>query len=275
MFLFAPYNFRVLCRFYRRNFGCNLTRTGAGEKNSNQRKQRRCQENQRGSADGGNAGTKRGSCHYNRCQRCTDSISQQQSCGNACNAQKHCLLAYHAAKLPGGDTDGFQQAIKSNIPGNGNLKNVVDNQIPCENHQCKERNNRQERCCVHAFAQLRRCIAPVYTDAYKFPFSRFVPSIPQVQIHLFHLTTDVDAGCHHHIQINTERLQPLGNRFCLDFLCVFFAHIDIVNRTDIIIFPPTYQRKCICFLIRRCRQRPHRISQFDICAQFRGNTQQL
>ena len=177
--------------------------------------------------------------------------------------------------MPGRNTNGFQQAIESNIPCNGNLKNVVDNQIACKDHQCKESDNCNQCCCIYAFSQLCRGIAPVYTNADTVFFSPGLPGIAKIQIYLLHLSPDIQAGCHHHIQVGAEGGHSRGH--ALGFHCagVFFGNVYIVNRADIIIIPPANQGESVRFLVGQLVLVAHGIGQCNFRSQLRLNAQQL
>ena len=49
--------------------------------------------------------------------------------------KQKCLLANDTFELPGRCANGFQKPVKPDIPCNRDLKNVIDDKIPRENHQ--------------------------------------------------------------------------------------------------------------------------------------------
>ena len=71
----------------------------------------------------------------NRHQNSADAVAQQQPRRNADQTKQKCLLANDAFELPGRCANGFQKSVKPDIPRNRDLKNVIDDKIPRENHQ--------------------------------------------------------------------------------------------------------------------------------------------
>ena len=268
------HRFCVLRRFHRRNLRGNSSGTGAGQQYRDQCKQCGSEENQRGGADGCNAGTEGGSRHDHRGQKRAHTIAQQQSHGNPHCAQQQCLLADDPAQLTGRDTDGFQQTVVANISVDGNLEDVVNNQIPGKNHQRQKRDNGKNRCGIDAFSQLGSGIAPVDANPNYIVTSVPLPGIPQIRVYLFHLSPDIHGGCHHDIQVCAERVHSGGDALRFHRPGVFLGYIDVVNRADIVIFPPPRQGKGICFFVRALVFIPYGKGERDLGAQFRFYPQQ-
>ena len=71
----------------------------------------------------------------NRNQNSANAVAQQQPRRNTEQTKQKCLLANDAFELPGRCANGFQKSVKPDIPYNRDLKNVIDDKIPRENHQ--------------------------------------------------------------------------------------------------------------------------------------------
>ena len=108
---------------------------GTGQKHRQQGEQHRTKEDHRRSADGGDACIQLDGVQDNRHQNSADAVAQQQPRRNADQTKQKCLLANDAFELPGRCANGFQKSVKPDIPCNRDLKNVIDDKIPRENHQ--------------------------------------------------------------------------------------------------------------------------------------------
>ena len=166
--------------------------------------------------------SKGGVFYHDRCQHGSGCIAQKQSNGNTNSRQKECLPADDAAKLPWCDTNRFQQTVKSDIFGNRNLKNVVNNQITGKNDQQQKSNHRNKRLHIHGLSKLGGSISPVHANTYTVFLTGVFPVIAQICIYLFHLSLDIDRRFHHHIQIRTKGCNTVSLCFCFYFFCIFF-----------------------------------------------------
>ena len=101
----------------------------------------RTKEDHRRSADGGDACIQLDGVQDNRHQNSADAVAQQQPRRNADQTKQKCLLANDAFELPGRCANGFQKSVKPDVPCNRDLKNVIDDKIPRENHQ-------QQKSCI-------------------------------------------------------------------------------------------------------------------------------
>ncbi len=74
-------------------------------------------------------------CKTTGTKNSADAVAQQPPRRNADQTKQKCLLANDAFELPGRCANGFQKSVKPDIPCNRDLKNVIDDKIPRENHQ--------------------------------------------------------------------------------------------------------------------------------------------
>ena len=80
--------------------------------------------------------------------------------------QGQCLPAHDTSQLPGCGTDGFQKSVKPDVRGNGNLKNVINDEIPGQQDDRQQKGQRRDGQRVCAALQRAGKIRPVdaYTD---------------------------------------------------------------------------------------------------------------
>ena len=135
LFFLSLHRIRIFGSLHRRDPGCHFPGLGAGQEHRQQGKQHRTEEDHGRGADGGDARIQLGGAQDNRHQNSADAVAKQQSCRNADQTKQKCLLANDAFELPGRCANGFQKSVKPDIPCNRDLKNVIDDKIPRENHQ--------------------------------------------------------------------------------------------------------------------------------------------
>ena len=134
-FFLGLHHIRIFGSLHRRDLGCHFSGLGTGQKHRQQGKQHGPKEDHRRSADGGDACIQLDGVQDNRHQNSADAVAQQQPRRNADQTKQKCLLANDAFELPGRCANGFQKSVKPDIPCNRDLKNVIDDKIPSENHQ--------------------------------------------------------------------------------------------------------------------------------------------
>ena len=135
LFFLGLHRIRIFGSLHRRDLSCHFSGLGTGQKHRQQGEQHRTKEDHRRCADGGDACIQLGGAQDNRHQNSADAIAQQQPRRNADQTKQKCLLANDAFELPGRCANGFQKSVKPDIPYNRDLKNVIDDKIPRENHQ--------------------------------------------------------------------------------------------------------------------------------------------
>ena len=135
LFFLGLHRICIFGSLHRRNPGCHFPGLGAGQKHRQQGKQHGANKDHRRSADGGDACIQLDGVQDNRHQNSADAVAQQQPRRNADQTKQKCLLANDAFELPGRCANGFQKSVKPDIPCNRDLKNVIDDKIPSENHQ--------------------------------------------------------------------------------------------------------------------------------------------
>ena len=67
--------------------------------------------------------------HHIRKEQISHGISCQKPCWDPDGGQAHCLPQNDPAQLLSGSPDGFQQAVILDILGDGNIKNIVNDQV--------------------------------------------------------------------------------------------------------------------------------------------------
>ena len=100
--------------------------------------------------------------HDHRRQLCPHQPAQHQPQGDARQSSGvSAWLADDAPQLPGRGADGFQQAVKPDVIGDGDLEHIVDNEVAGEDDEQQHRGDGEIAVGVQAVGQLGAGIAPV------------------------------------------------------------------------------------------------------------------
>ena len=122
---------------HRRNLRRNASRLSGGYPDRKERKYRRADENQRMNGYRHIISRKRGHGHHLRQDSLSDQITENQSERNPHDAKPQRLTADDLLDLPSRGADGLQQTVIVNIPDDGNLKNVINDQVASQNNEQK------------------------------------------------------------------------------------------------------------------------------------------
>ena len=177
----------------------HAARTGAGEEHGQQGEQRRSNENQGVEGDEGVLVAQLG--HDDRGELVADDKAQEQSNGDADKAEKQGLLPDDAFDLLAGGADGFQKAVKPDIVGDGNLEDVVDNQVAGEDNQQQQNHNGDQRGDIKAVGKLGPGVAPVDADFQVILPLGVVVLIAVVLQDLKDVLLDLEVAFEHHVQV--------------------------------------------------------------------------
>ena len=247
-------------------------RAGTGEQDGQQGKDRRTQKNDRGDADRGVFSAQNRGGEGDGYGQNADAVAQQQSQRDARRAEHQRLLADDPAKLLRRDADGLEQAVKADVSGHRDLKNVVDDQIAGENHQNEHRRDRQNGVCIHDAGKLGGGIAPVDADA-ELP-GLFTDCVATVLRDLCELFLNMQGAAQHHAQVGAEGVHAL--RHCLRFhlLRIVARNVEEVHSQQLVIFPVAHQRKGVGDLAAHLVFVRQRVGQGHLGAQLGCNAQQ-
>ena len=177
----------------------HAARTGAGEEHGQQGEHRRSNENQGVEGNEGVFITQLG--HDDRGELVADDKAQEQSNGDADKAEKQGLLPDDAFDLLAGGADGFQKAVKPDIVGDGNLEDVVDNQVAGEDNQQQQNHNGDQRGDIKAVGKLGPGVAPVDADFQVILPLGVVVLIAVVLQDLKDVLLDLEVAFEHHVQV--------------------------------------------------------------------------
>ena len=197
--LFRPAALGVAHGLHRGDLRRHAARTGAGEEHGQQGEQRRSNENQGVEGDEGVLVAQLG--HDDRGELVADDKAQEQSNGDADKAEKQGLLPDDAFDLLAGGADGFQKAVKPDIVGDGNLEDVVDNQVAGEDNQQQQNHNGDQRGDVKAVGKLGPGVAPVDADFQVILPLGVVVLIAVVLQDLKDVLLDLEVAFEHHVQV--------------------------------------------------------------------------
>ena len=119
--------FGIAYRLYRGYFGCDAAGTGAGEHHRQQGKESGADKNNGIDGNGGDDAIEPG--NDDRCQFRADEPAADETEGDPDQCQQQRLMTNDLPQLFRRGTDGFQQTVKADIVGNGDLKDVVNDEI--------------------------------------------------------------------------------------------------------------------------------------------------
>ena len=148
-----------------------------------------------------------------------------------------------APQLARRGADGFQQAVKPDVPGHGDLKHVVDDEIPCEDNQQHHGDDGYNRHGIYKVGHPCPGIAPVDTSI-DVIVSSVLALVAVVFQNLVQILLDMSgAAFQHHVQIPPTchavvRIIRIYAHFRQDFVHPAFGNQDMVRHNSLIVFPP-------------------------------------